>query len=261
MYVFKMEVTDVQQRNFLLSVKGWGEEAVVSFHYDRKYLSFLTHNALTSFLKANEYQFRKILHIKQKQTWYKGFQLQFSLRDKKDVAAFNDTSNIVVLDKRYDKDISYVVTKSSLQIPEVYTDGSFLKKYGKGGFVVLIKNTDGAYKLHEYTTNTQSSSLIELEAAIKAIELLEPYQKIRMVTDSQYVRKGLTEWIYNWKLNDWTTANGVKVKNIAVWQFFDKITNGKYIEFVWVKSHSGHFENTMCDLYAKDMAKGVAFNK
>jgi ribonuclease HI len=75
------------------------------------------------------------------------------------------------------------------------------------------------------------------------------------VTDSQYVRKGLTEWIINWKLNNWTTANGEKVKNIEYWKRFDRLTDDRYIEFKYVKSHSGHFENTMADLYARDMAK------
>jgi ribonuclease HI len=86
------------------------------------------------------------------------------------------------------------------------------------------------------------------------LELLKDEVEIRLITDSQYVRKGLTEWIINWKLNNWKTANGESVKNIKHWKKFDNLSNNKYIEFQYVKAHSQQFENTMADLYARDAA-------
>lgn len=91
---------------------------------------------------------------------------------------------------------------------------------------------------------------------IKSLEILANEKQLRIVTDSQYVRKGITEWIFYWKLNGWLTANGRQVRNIEFWKKFDRLTENKYIEFQRVKSHSGHFENTICDLYAKEKASG-----
>ena len=103
-------------------------------------------------------------------------------------------------------------------------------------------------------SSASSSTLAELHAAIRGLEILSISKKIRIVTDSQYVRKGLSEWIWNWKLNDWHTANGTKVKNIDDWKRFEKLTDGKYIEIEWVKSHRNHLQNILCDSLAKSAA-------
>ena len=66
------------------------------------------------------------------------------------------------------------------------------------------------------------------------------------------MRMGLMEWLVYWTLNDWMTVNGEKTKNKELWQVFNHFSLGNYIEFQWVKSHNNHFENTLCDLYAKD---------
>ncbi len=256
MFVFNMEIIENKENSFLIKISNTKETALIQFSPENKILKFLSKNTLSSYLKENEYQIRKILHNKRPETFYKGFNLKFALRDKKEVSAFNDLSKIVVLDKRNDKNDSYVIDKGLKKIYEVFTDGSFLEKQGKGGYVVLIKDLKGKYNLNTKKTEVGSSCLIELLAAIKALELLKDIEKIRIITDSQYVRKGLTEWIINWKLNKWYTANGYKVKNIEYWEKFDSLTENKYIEFKWVKGHSNNFENTICDLYAKDTAKG-----
>ena len=257
MFVYDMEIIEEQGKTYFLKIYDNDEAAYVEFDIETRQINYTSQNKITDILKDNEYQFRKILHNKRKDTFYKGFKLKFALRDKKDVAAFNDTSKIVVLDKRNNKYDTYVVDRGEENIHCVYTDGCFLEKKGLGGFAVLIKDIEGKYSIHTVKTNEKSSAIIELQAAIEAVQILSRIPKIRIITDSQYVRKGLTEWILNWKLNDWYTANGSKVKNIEYWMRFDKLTDGKYIEFEWVKGHSEHFENTLCDLYAKDIAKKV----
>ncbi len=255
MHIFDMEITDENNGFYTLLVHSNGLSTTVEFSPESKTLRFLKENKLSEFLIKNEYQFRKVLHIKKKKTWYKGFILKFVLRDEKDVAAFNDINKIVVVDKRNGKSESYVIDSGKENLTELYIDGSYMEKTGKGGYAVIIKSPEGLYDLKTFVTGIKSSSLIELLAAIKGLELLPDEKEIRIVTDSQYVRKGLTEWILNWKLNDWTTASGEKVKNIEYWKKFDELTKGRYIEFKYVKAHSQQFENTMADLYAKDMAR------
>ena len=92
-------------------------------------------------------------------------------------------------------------------------------------------------------------------AVIKGLENTKEQNKIRIITDSRYIIKGLTQWIFNWKLNNWHTVQGEKAKNIEYWKQFDKLSEGKYIEFEWVKAHSNQFENSLCDFYAKQAAK------
>lgn len=254
MLVFKMTIIDKQDESYVINISYKDKTTQIVFCPETKELVINDDNHLSFLLRNNEYQLRKILHNKGKNTFYIGFNLIFSLRDEKDVRAFNDRTKIVVLDKRKDKECSYVIDNEKKFIHEIYIDGSFSEKKNKGGYAILHKNLNGDYKLYLEKSDIKSSSLLELQAAIKGLEILKTVDEIRIITDSQYVRKGLTEWIINWKLNNWHTANGEKVKNIEYWKKFEIITNNKYIEFQWVKAHSGHFENTLCDLYAKDMA-------
>ncbi|EOD01544.1 ribonuclease H family protein [Caldisalinibacter kiritimatiensis] len=254
MMLFEMEIIEENCGTYKIKIKDDKLRTEILFSPDDKKLIFLRNDELTEILKQNEYQLRKILHNKRRDTYYEGFTVKFALRSKKDVAAFNDRSKIVILDKRKGKYDSYVVNQGEKNIYKIYTDGSFLERKGKGAYVAIIKDLNGEYSFYSGKTNEKSSSLIELLAAIKGLEVLKNIEKIRIVTDSQYVRKGLTEWIVNWKLNDWHTANGEKVKHIEYWKKFDRLTDNKYIEFEWVKAHSNHFENTLCDLYAKEIA-------
>lgn len=255
MYLFHMNIISEEANYFLLNISLDRNSTLIKFNPENKTLLFCDRKTPSEILKRNEYQFRKVLHIKRPETYYPGFELNFTLKDGKDVAAFNDLSKIIVLDRTNGKHTISKRDKERKGIKEIYIDGSYLQKINKGGFAVIIKLPNGDYELNTFKTSEKSSSLIELEAAIKGLELLKNEKEIRICTDSQYVRKGLTEWIINWKLNNWKTANGEKVKNIKHWKKFDILSKDKYLEFKYVKAHSQQFENTMADLYARDMAK------
>ncbi|MCT4634144.1 MAG: ribonuclease HI [Firmicutes bacterium] len=251
MDILKMEIKNQRNGYYEIQISKNDERTIVKFNPIEKNLQFIQANKLSKYLKENEYQFRKLLHNKRIDTYYIGFKLTFAFRDKKDVASFNDRSNIVVLDKRDGQYESYVIKSSVENIPTIYTDGSYNENTKTGGYGIVIEKTNGDCEVFSGRTTVKGSSQVELESCIKAIELLEDVMKIRIVTDSQYVRKGLTEWTPYWKLNDWKTANGEDVKNKELWMRFDKVTAGKYIEFLWVKGHSGHEKNTECDRLAR----------
>jgi ribonuclease HI len=255
MLVYQMEIVDRIGRIFRLKIYDENSSVFLTYDLHTRIIGIEESHPISDVLKRNEYQLRKILHNKREDTYFVGFKLTFAIRDKKDVAAFNDRSRIIALDKRGLKPNIYVTDRKDRPIWEAFTDGCFLDKIGQGGYASLIKYPEGNYKIFSFQTNEKSSSLIELLAAIKAVELLAEVDKIRLVTDSQYVRKGLTEWILNWKLNHWMTANGEPVKNREHWEHFDNITEGKLIEFEWIKGHSEHFENDICDLFAREMAE------
>lgn len=88
---------------------------------------------------------------------------------------------------------------------------------------------------------------MELLAAIKALDALNEACKVDLTTDSQYVRKGITEWMKNWKKNGWKTAAKKPVKNADLWQLLDEQSQKHEIAWHWVKGHSGHTENEIAD--------------
>ena len=102
----------------------------------------------------------------------------------------------------------------------------------------------------EQTTNNR----MELSAVIEGLMSLEGRSKVRVYTDSQYVQKGISEWIHNWKRRGWLTADKKPVKNVDLWQKLDKVAREHEVEWHWVKGHAGHPENERADALAN---KGI----
>jgi|TARA_B100000524_G_scaffold52483_1_gene24624 ribonuclease HI len=137
---------------------------------------------------------------------------------------------------------------------KVYTDGSCLGNPGNGGWAfVIINEKDISYRagFERNTTNNQ----MELMAAIKAIEFLDKYNDINLNTDSNYVRQGITNWILNWKRNNWKTSTKKAVKNRELWERLDKLNLSKNIIWSWVKAHNVDEFNNQVDQLARQAAE------
>ena len=137
---------------------------------------------------------------------------------------------------------------------KVYTDGSCLGNPGNGGWAfVVINEKDISYRagFERNTTNNQ----MELMAAIKAIEFLDKYQNINLNTDSNYVKQGITNWILNWKGNNWKTSTKKAVKNKELWERLDKLNLDKNISWSWVKAHNVDEFNNQVDQLARKAAE------
>ena len=253
-HILNMEIIDEINGTYIINISNKNDFTIVSFLPDKKELDFFDKNELAILLKSNEYQFRKILHNKRKETYYKGFKLKFVLQDKKDVKAFNDKLKIAVIDKTKDEYNYFIIEKGIEPIYKLFTDGSYNERTKTGGYAFLIKGINNNTSLCTGKLKKKSSNLIELIAVIKGLQKLKRIKYVRIISDSQYVKKGITEWVINWKLNNWITANGEKVKYIRYWKRLDKLTEKKYIEFEWIKAHSFHFENMICDYHAKKSA-------
>ncbi len=254
-HMLNMDITDQEKKCFLIRIGMDKESCMIKFSPDLKELTYLDKNALTQFLKLREFQLRKILHNKRPETYYKGFKLSFVLNDSLPDPQFYDRTKITILDNRKNK---HHVTKSNNKtegIPELFTDGSFNHMKQTGGYAILIKEIPSEYKMLQVHTTRKGNNLIELLAVKKGLEYLQNHIKLRIITDSQYVIKGISEWLPVWKMNDFYTANGTRAKNITDWKKIDRLIAGKYIELEWVKSHSDHFENSICDLKAKSITK------
>ncbi|MCP8939228.1 ribonuclease HI [Alsobacter sp. SYSU M60028] len=133
----------------------------------------------------------------------------------------------------------------------IHTDGACSGNPGPGGWGVLMtygerrKEMKGGEAL---TTNNR----MELMAAIMALEALKRPCEVDLWTDSQYVRQGVTSWIYGWKANGWKTADKKPVKNAELWQRLDEARRRHTVHFHWVKGHAGHVENERVDELARE---------
>jgi len=91
---------------------------------------------------------------------------------------------------------------------------------------------------------------MELTAVIRALESLEPPCEVEVYTDSQYVQKGISEWLHDWKRRGWRTADKKPVKNVDLWRELDRVAGAHRITWHWVKGHAGHPENECADALA-----------
>ena len=135
---------------------------------------------------------------------------------------------------------------------EIYTDGACRGNPGPGGWGVLLRYKNTEKELYGGEDNTTNNRM-ELMAAICGLEALKPSQSPRpviLVTDSNYVKRGMTEWLPNWKRRQWKTAGNKPVQNQDLWQRLDAATRSHSIDWQWVKGHSGHPDNERADRLA-----------
>jgi len=138
---------------------------------------------------------------------------------------------------------------------EVYADGACRGNPGPGGWGVLLRSGGRERELHGGDPATTNNRM-ELTAVIRALESLQARSRVRLYTDSQYVQKGITAWIHDWKRRGWRTADKKPVKNIDLWKRLDELAQGHEVEWHWVRGHAGHPENERADALAN---KGIDF--
>ena len=139
---------------------------------------------------------------------------------------------------------------------KAYTDGACSGDPGVGGWgaVLLAEKNNKIIKRKEIsgglvdTTNNQ----MELIAAIETLKALKKYTEICIITDSNYVKKGITEWLPSWKKNNWKTSSKKEVKNRKLWEELEELVNRNKVDWLWVKGHTGNIENERADFLARE---------
>ena len=135
---------------------------------------------------------------------------------------------------------------------EIYTDGACKGNPGPGGWGVLLRAGNGQEKELFGGERETTNNRMELMAVIQALQALKRPCAVSLYLDSEYVRKGITEWIHGWKAKGWRTAAKQPVKNADLWQTLDALVHGgaHRIEWHWVKGHAGHVDNERADALA-----------
>ncbi len=145
------------------------------------------------------------------------------------------------------------MSKQNDNTVEVFTDGACRGNPGPGGWGALLRFKGKEKELYGGEKNTTNNRM-ELMAAISAMESLTRPCQVRLTTNSQYVMKGITEWLAGWKKKGWKTAGRQPVKNVDLWQRLDKALAPHQVEWKWVRGHTGHPENERADQLAN---KGI----
>ncbi len=139
---------------------------------------------------------------------------------------------------------------------EIFTDGACSGNPGPGGWGAILRV--GAHEKEIWggepgTTNNR----MELTAVIRALEALKRPSPVRVHTDSQYVQKGISEWIHGWKKRGWLTASKEPVKNVDLWKELDALAATHRVDWIWVRGHAGHTENERADALARRGVEAV----
>lgn len=134
---------------------------------------------------------------------------------------------------------------------EIFTDGACSGNPGPGGWGALLRYNGTERELSGGESATTNNRM-EMMAAIQALETLSRPVKVRLYTDSQYVRDGITSWLPRWKVRGWKTADKKPVKNVDLWQRLDAAAAPHDVDWIWVRGHSGHPENERVDKLARE---------
>jgi len=133
----------------------------------------------------------------------------------------------------------------------IYTDGACRGNPGPGGYGALLRFGRHEKELSGFEPKTTNNRM-ELSAAVEALKSLTRPCRVDFYTDSQYLRRGITEWIMDWKVRGWKTAGKKPVKNQDLWQALDEVIQPHQISWHWVRGHDGHDDNERVDQLARN---------
>ncbi len=140
------------------------------------------------------------------------------------------------------------------KLVEIFTDGACSGNPGPGGWGVYLKYGGSSKKLSGSEADTTNNRM-ELKAAIEALKALKYSCRVKLYTDSNYVKNGINEWIYKWKANNWYRNKKELVKNVDLWKQLDDLRDKHDIEWIWVKGHNNNEGNEIADKLAVEACK------
>ena len=138
---------------------------------------------------------------------------------------------------------------------EIFTDGACRGNPGPGGWGAVLRS-GVREKLLSGGSRDTTNNRMELTAAIEALEALRRPSRVRLSTDSTYLKNGITQWISAWKRRDWKTADRTPVKNVDLWRRLERVASRHDVEWIWVRGHAGHEGNEKADALARSAIEG-----
>jgi len=138
----------------------------------------------------------------------------------------------------------------------VWCDGSCSPNPGPGGWGAIIEQNGARREISGAAPNA-TNNIMEMTAALEALKQTPPGAQVEVTTDSQYLVKGMTQWLAGWKRKNWRKADGQPVMNQTVWMALDEAARARQVTWVWVEGHNGHPENERCDELANQARRAT----
>jgi ribonuclease HI len=139
---------------------------------------------------------------------------------------------------------------------QLITDGACLGNPGPGGWATILRYNGNHKEMHGSVSETTNNRM-ELTAAIEGLLALKERCEVEVVTDSEYLKNGITTWIANWKRNGWKTKAGKPVMNQDLWEELDALVSRHQVRWTWTKGHANHADNNRCDELATEAARNA----
>ncbi|MBN2518996.1 MAG: reverse transcriptase-like protein [Bacteroidales bacterium] len=251
-YILKFTLIYEDQINFTVTNKQ--EKVSVNYNMKNVNLSFDNQNELSEIIQENQLQLKKILHSALKGKLTPGQFIHFAFIKDFPFINNHDFNHYIQVDRRNNQFNIQVKKKETENIYKLFADGSYAQDIERSGYAGIIEDDRGNRQIFHAFLPVKSSNLMELLAITEGLKRLKHVEKIQVNTDSRFVIRGLAQWIHFWKLNDWHTALGHKVKFARHWQQIDKLSEGKLLELKWIKAHSGDLNHGFCHKMAKQIA-------
>lgn len=137
---------------------------------------------------------------------------------------------------------------------QVITDGACLGNPGKGGWACILRFGEHKRELYGSEPHTTNNRM-EITAAIEGLKRLKEACSVEIITDSEYLKNGITKWINGWKRNGWLSTDKKPVKNQDLWKVLDELVNAHDTQWTWTKGHASHEDNNRCDELATRAAR------
>ena len=224
------------------------------YYFEEQRFDFTTENTLTEIICEQQFQFHKVLKSAAGKKLHTGQKISCVFIPDFRFLSDTDYNNYIRLDRRNGLKIT-ISTEETQGLCKIFTDGAFLPETMTSGYGGVIKDTTGREEIYCESFPGGASNQMELLAVLDGLKRLTSEPKIQINTDSRYVIRGITQWMHFWLHNNWQTAFGTEVKYVDDWKQINELTEGKFIEFKWIKGHSGHLEQDFCHQLAQDSAK------
>jgi len=215
---------------------------------------FEKENGLTGVIRRNQFPFEKIMRSAIKGKPVPGQVINAVFIEGFPFLNEADFNKVIRVDRRNGKLRISKAEQATPGIHKIYADGSFAEKTGKAGYGGYTETPEGRQDIFCQSFEKGSSNLMELLAITEGLERLSDTERVQVHTDSRFVIRGLAQWVHFWRHNNWQTAYGCSVKYAKQWQHIDRLCEGKFVEFNWIKGHSGNLEQSFCDELARQSA-------
>ncbi len=248
----KIDAINKQQIGCCISNEA--EFNYLSYSPVQRRLTFSEENQLAEVVRRNQFQFEKIIRSAIKGKLSVGQTINCVFIEHFNFLNDDDFSRYIRVDRRNGQLKITTSATGTEGICKIYADGSFACETRQAGYGGFTEYPDGKREIYSRSFPDGSNNLMELLAITEGLQRLTTIKKIQINTDSRFVIRGLVQWVHFWRHNNWQTAYGSQVKFAECWQQIDRLCEGKFIEFNWIKGHSGNEEQSFCDQLARQSA-------